>query len=264
MKMINCRRALGATLSHYAKSIGKADQVTALLAKLQELVKIIGQESRNERVLFALGTALLADQKTVIVPVCPDYSHNGWRYTFEGLNGGVSLVTQKHLEFLLAVKEIFPDLQVIFLMADHEADDEAICCKVGKTRDEFQRLVLQSAEATRCLMAPLGWQSHLMTELIPDLVVQEAKIAAELTGDEALSQGLRQDAVSREDLSRLIYHAFTREEVFTRTVRTAAQYKAMGQFVAGRNYLVCNHTTVNLRWYVETDAALLHNPVRIY
>ena len=65
-KLINCRGAIEKDLRVYAKSIGKADQVSHLLAKMQALVGVIGQESRNKPNLYALGMALLTDKPQVI------------------------------------------------------------------------------------------------------------------------------------------------------------------------------------------------------
>ncbi|MEK7553075.1 MAG: hypothetical protein AAB504_00065, partial [Patescibacteria group bacterium] len=74
------------------------------------------------------------------------------------------------------------------------------------------------------------------------------------------------EMVARENLYNNIYQAkqMTIEGKMKRTIKTAAQYVVMGNFADKNNFLICNHTTSNLTWYLQTKAAILHNQIIPY
>jgi hypothetical protein len=198
------------------------------------------------------------------VPCCPDYSHDGNRYTFQGLQGGISLLAEKHISFLRDISTLLPGTEITFLYADHEADDAELLRVTGKTKDEFTSLVRSSIVATEQRISSYGWTSCAMTDFMPDLVAEEERCYRWIAENPNFTQRIFSETVSRADMYLKISRTLTSSEMRERTMRTAAQYVAVGRFAAMRGCMISNHTTVNLAWYLQTDAAILHNPVCIY
>jgi len=241
------------------------DCVEKALFQLEQILELAGPYSKSRKMLLRLGKILLAvSEPAIIVPACPDYSHENGKYTFRSLRGGVSLLSEKHIDFLKQINAILPEAKVLFLLADHEADDPELCRVVGKTREEFANLVIESVRATRKRTEEFGWKVELMTVVIPNLIAEEARISEWIANNPEFTRRIVSETISRGEMYCKISRSFTQKEKELRTIRTAAQYLALGQFVARSSHLVCNHTTTNLSWYLRTEAALIHNPVSVY
>jgi hypothetical protein len=205
------------------------------------------------------------ERSKVYAPSCPDYGHDGERYTFKGLGGGVSLLAERHIEFLRSLEELVPGgLDISVLVANQEVEDAEIVRSVGVTPAQFSERVADTLLATRARVAPYGWCADFMTNTIPGLLAAEHERMQELLTDSKYRQQLTTDAMGRTELYRSINPRMTSEEMLRRTARVAAQYLALGVCAAKRNVVVCNHSTVNLSWYKRTEVGLLHNPVCIY
>lgn len=243
----------------------KAADVAALL---RELTGKCGEGSSARQMLLKIGSALGSSQAvSIVVPCCPDYTHSEGKYNFRGLLGGVSLLASKHITFLrdiVPALERYKPVSVELLYADHEADDEQLQKVTGVKREDFLELVRSSVEATKAEVAGTGWQVRFMTETVPDLVEQERAICDEIMASQKYRQRIRSEAYGRFDLYWKINPRMPDEEMFRRTAATAAQYVALGRFAAEHNMLVINHSTINLLWYKQTEAAVLHNPVCVY
>jgi hypothetical protein len=234
-----------------------ADRVCEQVIRLNEL------NTLSNAMKYRIGASLLSGGK-IIAPACPDYSHSNGRYTFDSVGDGVSLLTSLHIDFLHQVAEILPDCPIVILLADHEANDEALCEATGCTSAEFAQLISRSVANTAQAVELYGWQSIAMTAMIPDLVRQELINIELINSNPKLGQRIVTDTMARCDMYRQINARFTMEEMKARTIKTAAQYLAMGQFAAANGHIVCNHSTVNLCWYKEAGTAVLHNPVTVY
>lgn len=255
---------LANTLRQKARELGvSSDQVPVVVDQVLALERLVGQEiSRTMK--YRIGAALLHNGGQIIAPACPDYTHRDGRYTFEDLFGGISLLTRLHVEFLRQVAGVIPNCKITILIADHEADDPILCQAVHKTRDEFATLVASSVQETRAFVAEYGWEVSAMTGKIPDLVDQESAHMAFLRTSAEFRRRLDIDTAARMKMYRKINSQFSFVDMLERTIRTAAQYLAMGNFATANNLIVCNHSTVNLCWYKETGTAVLHNPVSVY
>jgi hypothetical protein len=231
---------------------------------LHSLVLLCGEYSRSRSMLYKLAMSLLNPPVTILAPACPDYSHSSSVYTFNGIGGGVSLLAEKHIAFLERVAKVLPEMLVIIAVADHEADDPLLCGKVSKTREEFLLLVESTRMKIQETVSSYGWSSVLMTQLIPNLVADEAMIFDEIKGNPDFRQRIISETISRSDMYYKISASLTDEEMKDRTIKTAAQYLALARFAVGRGMLVCNHTTTNLSWYLQTDVTLIHNDVEVY
>lgn len=229
----------------------------------EQMIKLCQISPMSKQMKYRVGIALLCGAK-IVAPACPDYSHDNGCYTFRSVGGGVSLLTNLHIEFLHQVQTIVPNCQITILLADHEAKDQALCEAIGLSQEEFSALISESVENTKKKVFPFGWQVMAMTKMIEDLEKQERENIKLIRNNKGYSARITTDTIARIDMYRQINHNFSIEEMTERTIKTAAQYLAMGQFVAKHNLIVCNHSTVNLCWYKESGAAVLHNPVSVY
>jgi len=240
------------------------EQVELLLPTLRSLVDACGEPSRTSKMVIRVGKALLNPHCSIIAPCCPDYTHSDGQYNFRGLNGGVSLLAELHIKFLLKIQEFVPKAKIRLLYADHEADNPELRFATGKTKEEFDSLVESSISETRCSVAPFGWEVMKMTEVIPTLVDDEKEIAQWLAETDSFRHQFSSETMGRSDMYLRIKSQWKWEEMLERTIQTAAQYIALGRYAATTGQLVCNHTTTNLSWYLQTGAGVLHNPVSVY
>ncbi len=247
-----------------AKTKGKDALAGSVFESLKRICEVAGDFSCNRKMLVKVAKALLQDQVTIIAPCCPDFSHEKGIYTLKSVSGGVSLLAQKHIAFLELIAGMLPEADVIVLLADQEANDKDLCHSVGKTVEEFAALITQSIKKTAQLVSPKRWKVFAMTEFIPDLADTESEMIDWIRSRCEFDSRLLLDTMARSDMYWKINRSFTTSQMQERTIRTAAQYIALGKYVSSCNYLVCNHTTVNLSWYLQTEAAVLHNPVSIY
>jgi hypothetical protein len=258
------RSKLHRALQQEARRIGATqDAANAVADKVLGLTDLCGEQSHSSQMKFRIGAALIRGSTHIIAPACPDYTHEKGKYTFRGVGGGVSLLAGLQIRFLERVASVFSEFRATFLIADHEADDKALCKAVGKSQEEFLGKIRESARITREVVRGRGWDVRLMTDVIPDLVAKE-EIAIELIrADEKLRARIVTDTIARSKMYRRIGD-FTIDEQIERTIRTAAQYRVVAEFATQENLLVCNHSTVNLSWYREAGTAVLHNSVSVY
>lgn len=239
------------------------DLVPGIVDKTNDLVSLCGEQSRSRQMKFNIGSVLLKGNIKIVAPACPDYSHNNGTYTFRGLNSGISLLSRLHIEFLKKICRFMPEVKITILIADQEAEDSALCRAVNKSREEFLSLINGSVSATQAEIIKLGWKAQAMTNAIPNLLIKEQEEAEIIGNDPGLSSRIRSDTMARAEMYFRIGR-FSAEEMEKRTIRTAAQYRVMAKFARENDLLVCNHSTVNLSWYREIGAAVLHNPVSVY
>lgn len=233
-------------------------------SRLRDLVLLCGEYSKSRSMLYKLAMALLHPPITILAPACPDYNHNSGVYTFDGIGGGVSLLAEKHIAFLEKATEVLPEAKVIIAVADHEADDPILCQRVRKTREEFLRLVESTRLKIEEIISRNGWQSVFMTTLIPNLTTDETRIFNEIKTNPGFHDRIVSETISRSDMYFKINVSLTLDEMRDRTIKTAAQYLALGKFAAEHGMIVCNHTTTNLSWYLQTNVTLIHNDVEVY
>ena len=253
-------------LSQAARTQGVSrKRLRDVVRRLPGLIELCGPGSQTRKVAIRIGATLLQGPPQLIVPSCPDYSHYRGRYTFKDVRGGVSLVTRKHILFMQAVAKIFPDMQVLALIADHEADDPALCQVAGISRKEFYTRIRRSVVSTRRAFRSqeLDWNVALMTDVVPNLVAREAELMEMIRSEPRFQGHIESDTLERAAMyNRLRIRG--REARRERTIRTAAQYMTLGQFAVDNGRLIVNHSTTNLAWYLKTKAGFLHNPVRVY
>ena len=246
---------------------GRDDRIESVMGFLPALLERCGEASQGRIAALRLARAWVSEEgrPRVYAPSCPDYGHDGTNYTFRGLGRGVSLLAERHLEFLGSLQECVPGgLEVSILVADQEVEDTEIVTSLGVTPSEFSARVADTLHATRTRVQSLGWHAEFMTTVLPGLKAAEESCLRELLGTPTYRARLTVDAIGRRSLYASINPRMRPEDMLRRTARVAAQYLALGRYAAKAKVVVCNHTTLNLSWYKQTEVGLLHNPVCVY
>lgn len=254
-----------------ARRVGKQKKVAWVIDAIRELMKTCGPASSSRAMCVRIGTIILKETQTIIVPSCPmEYEYKDGRFSFGGVRSGISFLTERHILFVKKIKEILPDASPLFLVPDQEAMDPELSKAMKVAEEELAELMRKSTAATKQTMEHLGWKAEAMTSAIPGIVLKEKEAADWIAETKTLADRVRNDTIVRQDMYRALAQAagntrrMTEEEMIARTIRTASQYVALGRYAAEHGLLIVNHTTTNLKWYADAQAAVLHNPVSIY
>ena len=232
-----------------------SEEINDVLDKLNFLASECGEITGSRKMLNRIGKILITQNPvTILTPCC------------QTLNAGSKILVEKHIAFLQKVFKIIPSISPLFLVADHESEDMELCLAVGKTQEEFYLMTKKSIVDISSLIESFGWKTALMLEIIPNLIQRENEIAQWIANENQFKARLITETAARRNLYHNIYRAkpMTVKEQMQRTIKTAAQYVVMGEFANQNNFLICNHTTSNLAWYLQTEAAILHNPISPY
>lgn len=251
-------------LLHYTRNFNiDPTRVDLTMNILPTLIGMCGSFSASRRSAYRIGVTLVQDQPQARILCCPDYSNRNSRFTYQGLGDGVPMLVNRHGRFMSRVCAIVPNLQVMFLIADHEANSAPLRRIMGVTKKEFQTRVERSIAAARSSVACHGWDVRGFTDEIPDFHDREAYLVRSLKADERLRRRFASETVARAGFYRKVGYrdpAQWRE----RTYHNAAQYILVGEHLTRHNLLACNHHTASLSWFMRTGTAFLDNPIRIY
>lgn len=220
---------------------------------LIKISEICGEFSKNKKMLQKIGVSLLNDADTIMVPVCQDY-------TSKTDFGDVPPLVKRHFSFLIEVQKILPSIKIMFLLDDQEAYDEKLCHSMGKTQVEFLECISNSLNKTREYISTAGWSAFTTTEMIQDSLQRE-KDAVNCLSGEQLKHRFITETTRQSERYLKVHLTITFEEMCRRSVKNAAQYVVLGNFAAENNYILCTHTTINLNWYLQTKAAVIHDAV---
>lgn len=255
-----------AGIRQYARRVGKEDLVQPVLEVLSQLVPLCGEGSHAKQMVYRIGRTLVAQncQPTILAPCCPDYTHEAGQYTFRGLGTGVPLLAELHLMFLSQVIEVLPQATVIIMVADQEAEDTVLAVACGVSPNEFRERIHGSIQSIRERVVGLPIRVCAMTDVMPTLTSDEQAVAEWIRQTSQFRSRIDSEACQRAKMYRRIVSGLTWKQMRERTIRTAAQYVALGRFANAQQMLICNHTTTNLSWYKETEVGVLHNPVQVY
>jgi hypothetical protein len=234
----------------HPKSEFEVDKLYSTLIKISE---ICGEFSKNKKMIQRIGEYLLNDVKTIMVPVCQDY-------TSKEFFGGIPPLVKRHVEFLKEIVLLIPSIKILFLLDDQEAFDEKLCRSIGKSQGEFLLCINNSLKETREYLEPMGWSVFTTTEMITDSLLKE-KAAVEYLSGKQFKQRFVTETARQSDRYLKVHLSITFEEMCQRSIKNAAQYVVLGNWAASQKYLLCTHTTINLGWYLQTKAAVLHDAV---
>lgn len=251
-------------LFHFARERSiDPSRVEAVMQILPPLIGMCGSFSASRRLAYRIGMTLVQDQPQARVLCCPDYTNKNGRFTYKGLGDGVPMLVKLHGRFMRQVCAIIPNLQVTFLIADHDASSAPLCRIMGVTKKEFQTRVEHSIAAARSFVARRGWDVRGFTDEIPDFYDREACLVRSFKADKRLRKRFASETAARADFYHKVGYrdpAQWRE----RTYHNAAQYMLVGEYLTRHNLLACNHHTASLSWFMRTRTAFLDNPIRIY
>lgn len=116
---------------------------------------------------------------TVVMTVCPDYSHDNGSYNFQQLWDGVGLVAQRALRASVLLytlqQRTGTRLRIVVAIADFEGDSENVCTRLGITQTEFKARCQRSQIAFRAEAekASPGIEKILETPLWSHIVKRE-------------------------------------------------------------------------------------------
>lgn len=132
---------------------------------------------------------------TVVMTVCPDYSHENGSYTFHELWDGVGLVAQRALRASVLLHEMArktsAHLKIVVAIADFEGDSESVCARLGITREEFKARCLRSQQAFRraAQETSSGIEHVLETPLWSHIVSQHEWSSTLIAACQSVSRG---------------------------------------------------------------------------
>lgn len=252
-----------AAIMQYAQRYQLEHRMDQALKTLESILPLLGPQSQSRAMINRIGIVLLQEKVRVVAPSCPDYSHNDGRYNFTTVGDGVPLLSQLHIQFLETIAPSIPNAHCEIVVADQEAEDTALCRKIGQTQEGFLDIIHKSILATQEYISNKGWIVSAMTSRFPELRSLEIAVAEQIASDSHLQDRIDSDTRARSTMYQKI-GVCDFGNMRQRTIRTASQYVALAQIAAREKLLICNHETVNLGWYKRYNAAVLHNPVSVY
>ncbi len=252
-------------LAQFARQQGiLSEKVLSIMRVLPQLLGLCGDVSRSRKTAYRIGCTLLSSPSVkLFVPVCPDYSHADGKYTFRHMGSGVSLLFLKHRAFVERLLAALPEMQIHVLLADHERDLQHLRGALRISDEVFEHNIQGTLQALR-IVAPASWEVNTFTAAFPGFGAQVWVKAEALLRDPRHRHALVSDTKSRRHLyDKIGYPRRTKTRLMC-TAHVAAQYVCLAEEAVRAQALICNHTTTSLRWYLQTSAGILHNPVSIY
>lgn len=233
-----------------------------VLEILPQVLELCGPYSLGRRNAVRVGIGLLQKKPRLLATVCPDYTNDKGRFTYEGLLDGVPLLVRIHEQFLRKVVKLVPHLDVGFLVADHEADFTPLRQSVHLTREEFLARVTRSIEATSRRLRRRHWSVSTFTDFLPHYREDVDELTLRLEADPELAARLGSETLARSTFFRRV--GYPPEVWHQRSTEIAAQYTILGSHCAARNIIICNHSTISLGWFIRSGVGFLENPVAIH
>ncbi len=231
------------------------EKLEEIKACLKAMLPKVGFWSINKRSLGAIGKVLLhttgnreLDQGlTVISPVCLNPAD------LEKNNQAPSSIVRSHIEFLETLSGVIKIKSAAFLFPSHgkiqSPEEKALAEKIyANTKSSLK------SELIDCSFV-------LMEDLLPTIRDVEEKVLTEIKEMPSMQTLIKLLSKEREKYYCRI--GLSSDLWQRRTVRTMAEYTALGRYAATTGSLICNHTTGNIRCYLRVGAGVLHNPVQL-
>ncbi len=263
---IDWKRVRGALFQKSHRESFAEARVLEVLDVLPKIIALCGNYSQSRKMAVRIGQTLLAQERPeIIVPTCPAYPHRGGHYhRIWTLGSGVSLLTRLHIPLLEQLVTLIPSLRVTILIADTEAEDRVIRKATGLTREAFIARVHSTEAATQACVKANGWDVKLLTHFMPTFFQDRQQTMQWIVSKKEFHPQIRADTETRRPFYKLYYPNGSFHRMMDRTIKVAADYMVLGCEAAKRNIIIVNHTTTSLAWYLRTEAAFLHNPIRAY
>lgn len=239
---------------HVKRIAAREGQYTHRYERFAEVVQMLdtaGAWSQGRRNGAWLCRSLCRQPPRMMVPVCVDLSALA-----------VRPVLERHRAFIEKMRGIRPDLVPMLLVPDQEAADEALCATLGKTPEQLHSDMHHIMYSVDAVARRYGYEVAFMSDVIPDLSLREETARADIWANERYRRHIERQAV-REQPVLAQFRSIGPDEPVRRALRLAGQYLALGRFAASRNWIVCNHSNPNMRWYRVSHTAVMHNPISI-
>ncbi len=242
------------------KQMGTAP-VPQVTDKTLRVIELCGEFSNNRVMALRIGLALLETElkgsRTLLVPVCLNYGKLG------NCKEDVITFLGRHKAFLEAVTAAVPLLKPTFLVPNHEVANETLCRTSRISSEDLRGLMAEVKAIVSQVVASHEWTCSNMLEIIPDIGRREQEVFESIRTQSKFTSKIHAQTHLRRHMYLQGTYAMDFEDMKLRTMQTAAQYIVLGNFAAGREMLICNHTTTSLGWYMETGAAVLNNPITL-
>lgn len=165
----------------------RAKHDTSCMAELEKIKLLVDIDKNEHLSLYSREKGDYGIKQgtniKVIAPVCPDYSHvktdNGYRYTFEGVNGGIGVVARKAIQNINNIKKIGLGLRNLniehkILVGDFEATQQNLSA-LKMSENEFSEKAKSSCEK---IQMEGGISSSLFTSITGGLEGWRAMLEA--------------------------------------------------------------------------------------
>lgn len=227
-----------------------------------------------------LSVALQGGAVTLVSAVCPDYAteedtNGNRRYTFQGVDSGIGLVTRRFLDTLPELVRFFHDykmkVKIRIALGDFEAFSAAILEKVQLTEEGFLERLRGSQKAIQEEV------QRIIQEKSPQgTVTSEVGLFTDFYGGRECFEkacqrfkelfdkgqygdsGLDEEKVKKIlDARKPLYERWygEKEDYFSRLKKQAAEYAAMGELIKNNeeNHLIvqADHDAMRLWWDVS-------------
>ncbi len=246
--------------------------ITALVGAVLRQTQELGLVSAPDHVALAgsIVQSLASGNKLkIFAPSCPDYKHNGSAYTFGELGKGISLLGMHQIEF---AEKLLPLLDIhgfsydyIVLTADIEVEDDAMLVKNRVTKAEaiekVKGTIKETDEYVKELLMPQNGNAARSVGFLeefrefPELQRKyDALIMRLQTSSAAFRKGLEHLHEGRLGLYARLFPDASKAELLNlmpRTIRTMAQYAALGHLAREQNAVITSHRTLNIPAYNE-------------
>lgn len=224
-----------------------------------------------------MGKVLNARDVVVVSTVCPDYPHNKKRYTFRGkLGAGISLTSQQHIKYVPGMINTMPTdttANWLILVADLP--------ELVDSQKEFYERVAGSKEnyLTKCEQSSVAIQEQVgnsadvktfstfygeqeidylkIQEETAEVILEKVKVDRNFAGRFnsflieriALSEKFRGRRLSEQENLIAAAHAMSLYVTHGTLLRSV---------FAGKNLIVINHATANLRHFFMAELVKKH------
>lgn len=245
--------------------------ITEVIDREALTLGLVGKPDLEALVRTVTESLAARKKQQVFAPSCPDYQHDGRMYTFGELGSDVSLLGMCQIEF---AEKFLPKLGLygipydyVVLTADFEVNDKAMLKINGVTREAAMQRVKGTIEATgNYLRGLLELQNGSVVrsagfmEEFPDFMerqgLYEAHIARLVETDRHFRRFVEEIHEGRNNLYNRLFPEAVLKGLMPRTVRTMAQYSALGDIARARNAMITSHRTLNIPAYNNQKLSL--------
>lgn len=233
------------------------ESMAILIDKTIALISMCGVFSQNRKMALRIGLSLLHGFNDILCPVCVDYGD------LKNWGSNTRRFVELHLAFLDKVRVIVPDLKPTFLIPDQEAVNPELLDIINMSGERLEIVLRDIQDSVSQLIVSSQCRVTRMTSLVEDLGSLERSVLEQILRESSLKSRIEAQTLERWDMYQRMQSGMKLGDMQLRTAQTTAQYIVLGRIASEKKAMICNHSTTSLRWYMETEAAVLHNPITL-